>query len=297
MKGYGFAIATVSIWTGFMLVSRHGGLSTLSAWDMMALRFFPATLLLVPLWWWQGRPSLWHGRSVLLALVGGLGYASLAYQGFRQAPVAHAGVLLPGMLPFVIALLAWKLLDEPLSKARLQGLALMLAGVACLMGDAWQDPAIGQGDVLIFLSALCWSLYTVLAKRWGMTPWQATFSLGIVSALLYAPIYGLFLWPDVSQWQWQDVLLQGVYQGVIATVLAMVLYLQAIKHLGATQMGMMMGLIPPFSALLAVPILGEGWSWATAMGLVLVLGGVIQANKQALLKLLCKEKGYAVREY
>ena len=74
-QGYLFALGAVSIWSGFILVSRFGGMSQLQPWDMMAIRYGTCSLILLPVWliWW--RFPVWQPRFLISASLGGLAYA------------------------------------------------------------------------------------------------------------------------------------------------------------------------------------------------------------------------------
>lgn len=56
---------------------------------------------------------------------------------------------------------------------------------------------------------------------------------------------------------WFDLILQGFYQGVIATVVAMLLYLRAVASVGPAARGALMALVPVISRLAALPLLQE----------------------------------------
>lgn len=45
-RAYLAAFGTVAIWTGFILISRLGGKSVLTGWDILALRLGTASVLL-----------------------------------------------------------------------------------------------------------------------------------------------------------------------------------------------------------------------------------------------------------
>ncbi|MGR2681100.1 hypothetical protein [Chromobacterium haemolyticum] len=95
-QGYLAAFGAVAIWTGFNLVSRLGGKSALAGTDMLALRVGVAALILL-LCGGLPRGALRDARLWLLTLLGGLGVSLFAYSGFKYAPAAHGGLLLPGM--------------------------------------------------------------------------------------------------------------------------------------------------------------------------------------------------------
>ena len=44
--------------------------------------------------------QFFHWKFVVVAMLGGLGYAMLAYVGFSLAPAAHGAIFLHGFLPF-----------------------------------------------------------------------------------------------------------------------------------------------------------------------------------------------------
>jgi drug/metabolite transporter (DMT)-like permease len=135
-KGLLSALAVVGIWSGFVVVSRAGGVSPLTPWDVIAIRYATAASLLLPFWWARRRFRLWNRRYVVLAACGGLAYAVLAFSGFKLTSAAHAAVLLPGLLPFAVALAACALLGEVPGVARWAGLALAACGIGCLGAEA-----------------------------------------------------------------------------------------------------------------------------------------------------------------
>src|SRR5574338_1197789 len=101
IQGYLAAAGTVAIWSGFILISRLGGKSALTPYDVLALRLGTAALLLLP---FAGSlpAGAWGDRKLWgLALAGGLLYGLLVYAGFKAAPAAHGAILLPGLQPFL----------------------------------------------------------------------------------------------------------------------------------------------------------------------------------------------------
>ena len=69
--GYLAAAGTVSIWSSFVLISRLGGKSGLTGYDVLALRLATASLLLLP--FMKGLSAeVWRDRRLwLLAMLGG----------------------------------------------------------------------------------------------------------------------------------------------------------------------------------------------------------------------------------
>lgn len=92
-SGWSAVFATICIWTGFILVTRHAGTGTLTSWDITSLRFGVGALIAI---FFLPRIILPPLKVIaLFSLFGGLGYAIAVYAAFRMSPAAHASVLLP----------------------------------------------------------------------------------------------------------------------------------------------------------------------------------------------------------
>lgn len=281
--GWVAALAAVAIWTGFILVTRYSERGTLLPADLAALRFFGAAIVMAPwLWKYRARMPAWP-RMLLLALCGGLGYALFAYHAFQLAPAAHAAVLLPGMMPFLVALVAIVVLGEKPGPMRAIGLAIIGAGMVCV-GVEGIAPSLGTGatwlgDLLFVAASLSWSVFTVLLRRWQIPPWDAVAITACVSALLYMPLWLLVLPSSIDEAPWREIALQGGYQGFLAVIVAMVLFARAVAGIGATRMGVLMALVPAAGALLAVPVLGEPLTLLAGAGVLLASSGAIIAAR------------------
>ncbi|PPE75066.1 EamA/RhaT family transporter [Solimonas fluminis] len=281
-RGYLFAALTVAIWTGFVLVSRMAGKGTLTAFDVTALRFGVAAVLLSPLLLMKGLGSLKNIRRLLACtLTGGLGYALLCYSGFYFAPAAHGSILLSGMMPFLTAILAWIFLGERPSTQKQIALLVIGAGVACMAAQTFSHGFAGNswiGDLLFVSASTSWCVFTILVRRWQVKPWDAAAGMSVTSAVIFLPIYLLFLPKHIAVAPWHEILLQAGYQGVMVVIIAMVLYTRAVAELGPTRLAAVMATVPALSALLAWPVLGEALTPLLGVGIALVtLGALIGA--------------------
>jgi len=281
--GYLAAAGTVALWTGFILVSRLGGKSALTAYDVLALRLGVAAVLLLP--FVTSLPAgAWRDRRLWsLGVLGGLLYGVLVYSGFKLVPAAHGAILLPGMQPFLIAAVAWWLSRQAIGRERMVGLAFIGLGVGFVaqpyvVGGAWSLPML-LGDALIFAAAVLWAIYSVFAKRWGYDAWTLTRFVALSSAALYLPVYALWLPKALAEVPVSMLILQGLYQGIGPTIVAMLLFLQAIARLGAERVGALIAMVPVLAGIAAVPLLDEALSAWLLAGLVCVsLGAMVAAR-------------------
>lgn len=273
-SGWLAGLFAVACWSGFIIVSRIGGQSELLPTDILALRFGIAAVLFLP---FVRTYLMFDWRGLTLALVGGLGYSLLAYLGFRYTSALHAAVMLPGLIPFSAALLSMLVLGERFARLRQVGFALIAAGVLMML-FASGGGGHAFGDVLLAAAAVCWALYTVLIRRWQVPPLRGAVTLTLLSALLYLPLYSLWLPAQIMQAGWSDIVLQGIYQGLIAAVLAMLLYLHAVATIGPSAMGALMALVPAISSLAALLMLAEHGTGQTLLAVLLTSAGALLAS-------------------
>ena len=296
-QGYLFVCITMCIWGGFTILSRLNLHWHVSAWDLVAMRFAIAFIILMPvLVYKKDLAFLWHPRPIILALTGGLAYCLTVYTAFLHAPAAHAAIFLNGCIPLCTAVAAYLLFKQPFDKHTWLSLSIMLSALA-LMSYLMlheQASAFGLGDVLYFLSAVWWGIFTVLLKQWKLSAWHSMASVAIWSALIYLPIYILFIPKHFQEAEPAHLLVQGVFHGVLVVIIATLTYVAAIERLGAFKTGSIVTLAPFIAAVIAVPLLNEPLSPAIMCGLVGMGIGALQPwrwfRKDALTAQLSQQK-------
>ena len=296
-QGYLFVCITMCIWGGFTILSRLNLHWHVSAWDLVAMRFAIAFIILTPvLVYKKDLAFLWHPRPVILALTGGLAYCLTVYTAFLHAPAAHAAIFLNGCIPLCTAVAAYLLFKQPFDKHTWLSLSMMLSALA-LMSYLMlheQASAFGLGDILFFLSAVWWGIFTVLLKQWKLSAWHSMASVAIWSALIYLPIYILFIPKHFQEAEPVHLLVQGVFHGVLVVIIATLTYVAAIERLGAFKTGSIVTLAPFIAAIIAVPLLNEPLSPAIMCGLVGMGIGALQPwrwfRKDALTAQLSQQK-------
>jgi drug/metabolite transporter (DMT)-like permease len=296
-QGYLFVCITMCIWGGFTILSRLNLHWHVSAWDLVAMRFAIAFIILMPvLVYKKDLAFLWHPRPIILALTGGLAYCLTVYTAFLHAPAAHAAIFLNGCIPLCTAVAAYLLFKQPFDKHTWLSLSIMLSALA-LMSYLMlheQASAFGIGDILFFLSAVWWGIFTVLLKQWKLSAWHSMASVAIWSALIYLPIYILFIPKHFQEAEPVHLLIQGVFHGVLVVIIATLTYVAAIERLGAFKTGSIVTLAPFIAAVIAVPLLNEPLSPAIMCGLVGMGIGALQPwrwfRKDALTAQLSQQK-------
>jgi drug/metabolite transporter (DMT)-like permease len=265
VRGALYGLAAVSIWSGWIVVARLGLRTSMTPWDIAALRFGVAGFLLLPYVMRYGfaRQRLgWIGAAGIV--LGGGAPVLLANAGLQFAPAAHAGALFPGVMPLMVAMLAAIILGEAFTRTKLLGFALILPSVFVI---AWGGgSALGTteniGHALFLGSGLAWACYTVAMRRARLDGLHAAAIAAVGALLLYLPVYLVFAGASLAAAPWGDVALQAIVQGLLTAIVSLVLYGRAVALLGASSGAAFAALCPAMTALMAIPVLGE---WPAAM--------------------------------
>jgi EamA-like transporter family len=132
VRGALFGFAAVSIWSGWIVASRFGLKTSLTPWDITAIRFAVAGMIVLPYLLRKGLafdlPG-WTGLAAIL-LGGGAPMVLVANAGLLFSPAAHADALFPGVMPLQVAILAKLVIGEALSWAKRIGFVLIRTGAA-----------------------------------------------------------------------------------------------------------------------------------------------------------------------
>jgi drug/metabolite transporter (DMT)-like permease len=291
--GIGCAVGVLVIWTSFILIARVSAKGHLSPFDIAFVRFAFSGLIALPVVFLRGGwlleqlapdPRLALQRGAALAATAGIGYCSFAYSGFFFAPVSHAVVLLPGSLPLYTAVLAALLVGERFRRARLIGLAAIVAG-NLLIGGASLLQAIGgddtwKGDVLFVGAAVSWAMYSVLCRRWHLDAVPATCAIAIGCLASYVPLFALgaatgLVPTKLTSAPWSEIAFQAIYQGGLSMLLAGVAFTQVVKTFGPVRTTMITAVVPVLATILAWPLLGEAMTPVGGVGLVCVTVGLL----------------------
>lgn len=226
-------------------------------------------------------------RVLLLLGVLGVGaHNALAYLGLNYTTATN-GVILNSFIPVLIVALSWLLLRQRLASVQVLGVAVSLCGVLTILsrGSLEQLAALrlNAGDLLIMLSMLLWSTYTV-CLYWRppqLHTLSFLFVISCVGTLAVLPLYlGETAFGRRAEWSWAALAaLAGV--GLFSSFLSYVFWNRAVAQVGASVAGLFMHLMPVFGALLAWLLLDERLHLFHVAGIALILGGICITSRTA----------------
>ena len=275
----------ISIWVGWILLTRYGVTTSLSPYDLVALRFGFAGLVLLPVVIKRGLGLRQVGIKKWLVIVccAGVPYVLIASTGLQFAPAAHAGALIPGTMPLWAALLAVCFLKEHIERTRRAGLFLIPIGIAVILGNGLVDFSSGQwrGHLLFLLAAMTWASFTVAmrsASQSGFDALHAAAVVSVVGAMVYLPIYALWLPQNISNAPMSAIVTQTIYQGFFVSIVSLFAFTRAVMILGASLGSSFASLVPVLAMLCAIPMLGEWPKPMDFVGIAAITVGVFLSS-------------------
>lgn len=226
----------------------------------MAIGLAVAALVLVA--WRIGLPLHRRARaSYAAAGFGMFGAMTLTYWG---AQYIHSGLIsvLFGLSPLITGLMAllW-LKDETLTRAKLAGMLLGLAGLAIIFGDSHKmGGAHALAGVLALLAAVVlYSGSLVWMKRIGDDSPPLATTVGALAIAL--PLFALVWWWSAGARVPAAVPPRAgaaiVYLGVFGSVIGFALYYYVIKHMETGKVALITLVTPVLALLLGSALNGE----------------------------------------
>lgn len=272
-SGYLACTMVVCIWAFWLIVSRIGATSTLTIYDLAALRYGISALVALPfVIYFKAWKNLPFQRIVILTFLLGPLYILTVFSGFIFAPAAHGGVFMNGPVPIMTLILGAILLNTAIEFRKLAGAALIIVSSAVL-GFGASGFMLAQswiGDLCFIFGGLCFAVFVTLSRLWNIKTLDIFFCGSVVNAVIYVPVWYFFLPSGFATTEISLVVLQSIYQGLLPNLVGLVFIAHASKTAGADVTAAFMAIVPGFGALLGVILLSEQMpltSWGAIVGL------------------------------
>lgn len=282
-RAYAMLACVMLFWAGNAIVGRAIR-DDIPPATLSLLRWSGALALLLPFAWRRlaaDRAALvakWP-TVLFLALIGVAAFNTLYYLGLHDTTASN-GLLLQALIPGLVLATDRAMFGIRPAKVAIAGVAIATLGVAVIVfrGDirALTALALGRGDVLILVAVALWAIYTSLLRTrpevHALSFLAATFAIAVVAL---APVAALELAGGASI-RWSGTTLLAIaYVAVLPSLVAYLLFNQAVAMIGAGAAGQAINLMPLFGALLAAALLGEPLHGYHAAGMAMILAGLV----------------------
>lgn len=282
-------MATI-VWSGNFIVARKV-IHDIPPVTLAFFRWLCATIIIAPFAlksFYAERKEIKSNLPFLFwsALFGITLFNTLVYVAGHYSPAINLALIGTTSSPVMSIILAAIFLKERISIIRIVGLGICIIGIILLLSQGSWDRLRGfhfsPGDWWILGAALSFAIYNIFAKRRpkAISPINFLFLTFAIGTLLLLPAY---YWEQKTaepvNWNTQLFLII-LYLGAGTSVIAFLLWNEAIRRLGAGRTALFGNLIPVFSTLEAVWLLGEEITAIHIISGLLVIGGLVIANLQ-----------------
>ena len=213
------------------------------------------------------------------ACFNGLLYTALNHTTAINATIVQAGI------PMFIFALNFLIFRTQVRSMQIAGYSVTLLGVLVIAarGDFQQlaNLDINLGDMIMLLAGLVYATYSSVLHAKPALHWLSFLTvLSVTAAVVSIPmaLYEMttpnLVWP--TTWKSWAVIL---YTTIFPSVIGQALFIRGIELIGGNAAGLFVNLVPIFGAILAVLLLNESFQLYHALALVLVLGGILFAQR------------------
>jgi len=279
-SAYASILLAAALWGIIGLWNRTLMTAGLSPTGIVTVRNFGGMALLMIVFAIRDR-SVFRVKREHLKYFAGTGIASVLlfticyFSCQKICSLAVASILLYTAPSFVVILSAilWK---EPITKKKLLALVLTLVGCACVCGVFSGGLTVTVSGVLLGLGAgFFYALYSIFGRyalahydSMTVTVWTFLFA-GPASLLMLRPAEMKVAFAEPKMW------LVALGLVVFSTVLPYIFYTKGLSRVESGKASIMASLEPVVAALAGVFMFGEPMTAMTAVGIVLVLSGVV----------------------
>ncbi|MCM1292738.1 MAG: DMT family transporter [Bacteroides sp.] len=279
------ALVAVTAWGIAFINSKVLLQSGLSAVEIYVYRFIIAYLCVFvvcprPLWSNNWSDEL---KFFLCGVCGNSVYFIAENTALNYTLVTNVSLIVTTSPILTALLLGTMYRSERPSKGFMTGSLIAFFGVACVIFNSSFVLKVNPlGDMLALLAAVCWAIYSVLLRPlnavygvWFIT--RKTFFYGILTSLPFLAVEphlcGLETLLSVK------VLGNLCFLAMVCSVLAYVLWANAIKRIGVMKSGNYLYVSPIVTLIASAVYLGEKVSVIGYLGCFLILVGVILSEK------------------
>ncbi|MCB1438271.1 MAG: DMT family transporter [Nitratireductor sp.] len=236
---------------------------------------------------WPQMVTVLRSQWKLLMLQGFLGMficGGLVYLALHETTATN-GTLIYTSPPVIIILIERFWRGRKMRAREMAGVLLAVLGVLLIVtrGNLANLVTLqfNSGDLIFVFAAVSWAVYSVILKSEAFAGLSNTPLIALVAAMgavVLAPFsLAEFLMGEpmpVTPMHW--VIIGGIV--LLASVMAFSLFQYGVRALGPSLASIFMYMLPPFGVGFAVVFLGESFRSYHALGIAVIMGGVMLAT-------------------
>ncbi|AFT66711.1 MULTISPECIES: DMT family transporter [Cycloclasticus] len=262
----------------------------LGPWSIMSVRMligsFIFLFLLHQAGHLKGVTRLLGWKEVfLIALSGTVAYQATVYFGLRYTTAINVG-LINSLAPIAVAFAAAFYLKEKLGRQHWIAAFVSVIGLVFILSKGSMESLyalrFNKGDLFILGSIFIWAVYSIAAKlaMAKVTPLVVT-ALGILLSTFIVIPLGVYeanylIKPVINA----EVIMAVVFIGIGPTVLSLLFWNKGVMIIGPARASLFLNMVPIYVIVLSSILLDEVLHDYQLIGMVLIIGGSLYANRQ-----------------
>ncbi len=286
-KAYLFLLTTALIWGGNAVAGKMA-VGHVSPFLMTLIRWVIAFGLIVTISVPQLRqdwPAIRRNWLYLLLMgaTGFTGFNALLYTALHYTSAINAVIEQAGM-PFVIFVANFFIFRMRATGGQVVGFLLTMSGIALTAANGDLQTLLSLklnfGDLLMLFAVLVYAAYTVGLRFKPELHWKSMMAATAGGAMIAAIPLGVYEWwngaaqvPDAKGWA------VVAFIAIFPSLFAQTLFVRGVEIIGSNRAGLFINLVPIFGMLLSIGLIGEPLHVYHMVSLVLVLGGIVMAER------------------
>lgn len=289
IKAYIFLILCTLFWAGNFIVGKVATLFDIPPFTLNFYRWLIAFLILFPFTYKKLYQNFNEIRDniIPLSIMGFTSitiFNSVVYYSLNYTQVLN-GVLMISTIPVLIIFFSSISTSEKVKLPQILGLVISFIGVLIIITkfefNKLLNLNLNKGDMWILVAMISWAIYSVMIKekKINLEPFILLQTLILIGLVFLVPFYIY----EILTFQYLTinipVMLTVGYVVLFAGIGAYIFWIGAIKIIGPSRSGIFLHLMPVFSSLMAIFILGEKLANFHIYGASLILIGIIISSK------------------
>ena len=290
IRAYLYLTLCTLFWSGNFIVGKVATLFEIPPLTLNFYRWFIAFLILCPFTLKGVIMNFEEIKKNFLVLVI-MGFTSISvfnsvvYYSLNYTQVLN-GVLMISTIPVFIIFFSGLFKTESIKIYQIIGVVISLMGVISIITkldlSLLLSLKLNKGDLWMLVAMISWTTYSLLLgkKKVKLEPFIFLQTIIIIGLLFLLPMYIAEVLVGKKITLNFPVIMTIGYVVFFAGIGAYTFWNAAIKLIGPSRSGVFLHLMPIFSSMMAVFLLGEQFSFHHIVGTLLIISGILLSSKK-----------------
>ena len=289
IKAYIFLILCTFFWAGNFIVGKVATLFEIPPFTLNFYRWLIAFLILFPFTY----KKIFEGfdkkkkKIVPLSIMGFTSitiFNSIVYYSLNFTQVLN-GVLMISTIPVLIIFFSSCFTNERIKFTQITGVCTSLFGVLIIITkldiNKLLSLSLNRGDLWILVAMISWATYSIMVKekKINLSPFALLETLIFIGLLFLIPFYLYEIYNEKYLLINISLVLTIGYVVLFAGIGAYIFWIGAIQLIGPSRSGIFLHLMPVFSSLMAIFLLGERLANFHIVGAAFIISGIFLSTK------------------